>query len=564
MPNSYLNPYMKTLTNERNFLHDMYSLVVFKPVKAAINTFNGYTSRHFILTLLLIALGLAVEVQAQQLKINFSSQAQITDDVTAFHQYGDYVYSNRKVEGKSQLAYGANLKKIKMGLEITKYDENLKVDKVLSIDNNAKDIGPFDPLVHYGEKAIYVLYCKYNDDNKIKFYAAKVNPEELSIIDTKELFEYDQENQAILKAIKTMEETQTFFTVSEDGKNAWILHAGPKLILSCVIDFDLNIVQKAESTPVKLEKLVVTATHIGNDGNKVVVYRYDNPADPEFYTRGLFFEPANKKGSFKTITFKGGFAPGNLAIHGSKNSRKLYLGGEYFGDDYSYGGKGVVLGEIDFATHSILTPKFFPYPDSIKQRVLNLGFASKKKGEIVFVDRHLNYRFDEMENGTIVLSSDVKGGGSTSNYTFTYHGPIIQAFIKPDGNVVMNLIPKKQVAGSATGFYNHIFKDKLICIYGDHPKFQEKEFPDDKIGLVRMPGAIVPVANIYDSNGKFISRKMLINDTKGLQGNVMIDNLSKIDDNRFLMPVGKVKVNMVKYYTSVSQVSYVEVLNSDE
>lgn len=459
-----------------------------------------------------------------------------------------------------QFGFSANLKKVKYGVELTQYDEQLKELKKLSLDNGEKDFGPFSPRVHYGENAIYVMYFKFADDDKVKLYVSKVNPDDLSITVTKEIMEYDQKNQAFWGAVKTIEDTQIFYTVSDDGKNAWIVHASPTLILSSVIDGNLNIVQKTESVPVKLEKLLITGAYIANDGNKVLVYRHDNPALKEFYTRGVFFQPANAKGSFQTIKFPNGFFPGNLDLQQSRDGKKLYLGGEYFGEDYTYGGKGVLLGEINMISQSISTPKFYPYTDELKQRVLDLDFASKKKGEIVFADHHLNYRMDEMENGTIVLSADMQTSASTSNYTFTYSGPIVHAFIKPGGNVTMTLIPKKQAAGSVTSFFNYVFQDKLICVYADLAKFQEKEFEDKQIGLVRTVGGMIPVANIYDSEGKLLSRKMLVENEKQMKGNVMIGNRSKIGDNKFLFPVGESKVNMVKYYTSVNQVCYLEVL----
>ena len=554
---------MTTSENEQYPIRDIHFLPATENSNTAAPNAKGYTFKLFLTSLLLIFLSTTVDLQAQQLKIDFSSQGKdIKNDVTSFHRYGKYIYSNKTIWGKMQFAFSANLKKVKNGVEISKYDENLKVIKALSLDNNERDFGPFIPLVHYGENAIYVLYWKYTDDNKITLYATKINPEDLSITTTKELMHYDQKNQGLFAGLTTIEETKTFYTVSKDGKNVWVVHASPKLILSCVIDGDLNIVRKPESTLVKLEKLLVTGAHIGNDGNKVLVYRYDNPTNPEYFIRGLYFEPADKKGTFKTITFPSGYSPGNLVVQSSKNDMKLYLAGEYFGKDFFYGGQGVMLGEIDMATQSISTPKFFPYTDQIKQRVLDLDFASKKKGEIVFTDHNLNYRINEMDNGTIVLSSDHKSGTfvGASNTEFYYNGPIIHAFIKPDGNAVMNLIPKKQVAGSATEFFNYKYQDKLICIYGDHLKFLEKELPDQKIGLVRMPGGIIPVAVIYDSDGKLISKKILINDTKAIQGNVMIGDWSEIENNRFLMPIGRTKVNMIKYYTSISQMCYVEVL----
>lgn len=41
-------------------------------------------------------------------------------------------------------------------------------------------------------------------------------------------------------------------------------------------------------------------------------------------------------------------------------------------------------------------------------------------------------------------------------------------------------------------------------MYADLPKFQEKEFNDKEINLVRTVDGMIPVANIYDSDGKLL------------------------------------------------------------
>lgn len=509
--------------------------------------------------LLLGIMNWAISLPAQQLNVSFSPSVKVEDGVTDFHRYGNNLYSNKTNPGKSQLAYTMTLKKVTYGIELTQYDEQLNVLKTLLLDDGKKDFGPFNPLVHYGETAIYVMYFKFTDEDKIKMFVAKVDPKELKVVDTKEVMDYDQKNQGLFGIIKTIDDTHAFYTVSEDGKNAWIVCATPKLIASTVIDGDLNIVQKTELIP-KLNKLLITGAYIGSDGNKVLAYRYDNPDIREFYTRGLLFASANGKSSFVDIKFPDGYFPGNLMLHQSKNGKKLYLGGEYFGDDYAYGGRGVLLSEVNIASQSISTPAFYPYTQELKQRVYDLDFATRKKGEIVFMDHDLNYGINKMENGTVVLSADMSVSGSTTHATFTFTGPIIHVFIKPGGGATMTLVPKKQAAGSYTSFFNYVYKNKLVCISGDLASYQRREFKDKQIGLVRTTGDIIPVANIYDSDGKLLERKMLIEDANTMKGNVMISNCSKIGEGKFLFPIGKFKANMVKYYTQVNQLCYLEIL----
>ena len=147
------------------------------------------------------------------------------------------------------------------------------------------------------------MFFRFTDDEIIKLCVSKVNPEDLSIASTQEVMQYDQKNQALWGTVKTIEDTRTSYAVSEDGNQIWIVHASSKLILTSVIDADLKSVQKAEQVPIELKDLMITDLFIGNDGNKVLAYKYKDPDLKEFDARGLFFQPANENGSFQTIKF---------------------------------------------------------------------------------------------------------------------------------------------------------------------------------------------------------------------------------------------------------------------
>ena len=499
-------------------------------------------------------------LNAQQLKVNLTTPTKVEDDVTSFHRYGNYLYSDKVNWGKMQFAFTANLKKVTYGIELTQYDENLKEFKKLSIDDNKKDLGPFRPLVHYGEDAIYVMYFRFKDEDKMKMFVSKVDPKNMTVVNTKEIMEYDQRNMGLFGALKTIDDTEVFYTVSKNGKNVWIVNASPKLIGSTVIDGDLNIVQKAELIPVKLDKLTITGSYIGNDGNKVLAYQYDNPENPDFYARGLYFQPVNGKPAFVKVKLPNGYYPGNLTLQPSKKGDKLYIGGQYYKDDYTGGGKGVLLGEVNVSSQSMTTPTFYPFTQELKQRVYDLDFASKKKGELIFRDLKQNYGITEMENGTLVMSADMHITIEGTKASYNFRGPVIHVFIKPDGKATMTLIPKKQASSPYTSFFNYTFKDKLICVYADLLKFQKKDFADKDIDLIREADFMVPVANVYDSEGNLLERKVLVDDTKKLKGNVMISNRAKIGDNKFLFPIGEQKVSMVKYYTRVNHLCYLEIL----
>lgn len=511
--------------------------------------------------LLLLNICWSISMQGQQFNVNLTSPGSIKNSISPFKRYGKKLYTHEMEYTKSQAPYLTNFKKVQYKLELTQYDETFKELKKLSIDKGEKDLGPLSPVVHYGATAIYVLYSRFADDNKIKMYVAKVNPDNLSVITTKEVMEHDQKNQDFWRVLKRMEQSTILFTASADGKNMWIVQVSPTQVISTVIDDKLNVIQQSEPLPGKMENIQVTGTYIGNEGNKVLVCRYYSDDKNKDYDRAVFFQPANTKWVSKLINLPDGFSLGYLSVQESRTRTKLYFGAEYFAKKHDEGNRGVLLGEINIASQSISNPAIHPYTDELKQRILDLDFASRKNGEIVFLGRGIGYKITEMENGTIVLSGDMHTSASTTNgTTFYYVGPVIHVFIIPNGKANMTLIPKKQANDPVTEFFNYVYKDKLICVYADIPKFQQKELKDKQIGLVRRVVEMVPVANVYDSDGKLLERKMLIDSPKKIKGNVMLGGRSKLADNLFIFPVGKSKVNLMGYYTDVNEFCYLEIL----
>ena len=123
----------------------------------------------------------------------------------------------------------------------------------------------------------------------------------------------------------------------------------------------------------------------------------------------------------------------------------------------------------------------------------------------------------------------------------------------------MTLVAKKLLASSFTSFSAFVYKDKLICLYVDAPKFLEKEFEDKKLGVSSRMGELIPVASIYDADGKLIERKILMENRKGIKGNLEISHPSKINDNKYVFLVTSEKFTMTKLYSAVNQLGYLDI-----
>src|SRR6266542_5105746 len=77
--------------------------------------------------------------------------------------------------GHMQLAYTAKLNKVKYGINLYRYDNDMKEVQTLSLDDKQKDLGPFIPSFFTFGGKLHVLYYQYTNDNTIKFFLTQVN-----------------------------------------------------------------------------------------------------------------------------------------------------------------------------------------------------------------------------------------------------------------------------------------------------------------------------------------------------------------------------------------------------
>lgn len=495
--------------------------------------------------LLLLTISCAIHLHAQKFNVTLSPTTKLKD-VSSFHKYDDYIYSDRVFTDR---LHTVRLNKVTYGLKLTKYDKDLNEVKQVSFDNGENELGPFKPFVHYGTQSIYVIYFKWQKEEAIKMYAARVNPEDLSIVYDKEVAQYDQKNQTFSRMMDILDEAKTYYQVSGDGNLAWIIHYTSAAVLSVVIDGELNVIQKPVLTPVNRHiNLLLTDAYISNEGNKVFAY-----TDRFGRKNGLFFEMADRPGFFKDTILAKEFRTGNMRLDESKDGNRIYLAGDYYNEDYEET-PGVFLGEIDVLTNSVINVKPYPYTTELITRLTDLGFTSKKKKRY-FIETSQYYRMNELDDGTIVLSADIASPPKVSGFV----GPIVQVFIKPDGNTIMTLIPKNQVAEISSRFFTYSYENKLITIFTDTRKNQEKERTDYDIRTHYTSGNYIPVAYVFDSEGNFVSKQILIAAGENFKGDVLIDERSRYGEGKFIIPSAWLKVSLTKNFPEIVQLVLLEI-----
>lgn len=497
-------------------------------------------------------------LHAQQFNVKLSEPVKFDKESILCHRYDKHIISTKIDIEASQLAYTANLKKANYLVEITQYDEQLRELKTISLDSGRKILAPFKPVMNYGEGAIYVLYTKFTAEDKLGMHIATINPHDLTIMANKEIASYDQKNKHFMFGyLNTLENTALHLSVSGNGNYAWVSVVGPKMMVSAIVDGDLNMVQEPKSIPIDQKGFQVTGMQITNDGSTLMTYKEQFSDNINNFGFGLFIQPFQGKHSFQNIKIGAERVASDPDILQSQDGQTIYLGGEYWINPQKKKSEGIYVAQIDIQQKSIIRHQLYPYTEEIRQRVDDLGY-SRKNGD--FIDQGLLYRMYELSNGTLVLSADMHVTYTSNNTVFYNTGPIIFAFIKPDGKSTMTLIPKLQRRDIFTTYYNFVLEDKLLCFYSDKPQHHKSVYKDKQIEMENNSRDLVPVVSVFNSDGKILQSKMLIDDTDKMEGNVMIGATSYLGNYQFIMPIGKVTAGAMRYRTRIRQLCFLNIL----
>lgn len=119
------------------------------------------------------------------------------------------------------------------------------------------------------------------------------------------------------------------------------------------------------------------------------------------------------------------------------------------------------------------------------------------------------------------------------------------------------MISRNQSQTQASGCIYIPFQNKLMCIYSAYEKNIDSELTD-KVKKENETKELVLAAAIIGDDGKIISRKKMAENTGG-KNYFFISKASFNSDNHILIPIGRNKISMVKYYTELVQMASLEI-----
>lgn len=509
-------------------------------------------------TFLVLSLLYAVCLNAQTTTLSLSKKFSLKDPGStlfgAVMGAGDFYYSMVVDYKGMQFAYSATLNKIKYSIEIHKYDEDMKEVKKISLPGHGKDLGPFPPAVRLFHGKICVFYYKVLEDNTTKLSFSTIDPNTLTEMDSKDLYTFSDKNVGLFRMGDVIGNNSLLLELSPDKTQLLVAQSGnTKEVFTCCVDSNLAV-QKPKVSKIKnIDGFQLEAGCLDNAGN---LYFSFLSKSQDLKRRGLWLRNNKDEESFVNIkTGPGSLLVNKLSLKMARDKSQVYVFADYGQDNLA---EGVLLTTVDKLQHETGNAQLIPYPEEIKAKLKEAGFTQKfSNGFSVYP---ASYKYTELEDGTVVLtgfpeynvSNQVGNNGSVTMTTYRA-GPVINVFTK-EGKSRFDLIFRNQPRDEASSFIALPYQDKFVCIYTD---FRKNAYPEGA-GKIDRPRELVLTQATWGADGTLLGKKeVAARPDGGLT--YFINNATPMSDHSWWMPLGRNRVNMVRYYTEIEQWATLEV-----
>jgi len=511
----------------------------------------------------------ALFARAQTATVTLSQKFQLkdrglTNSTGTTCRLGNFFYCMEYEYKSRQFALSASLEKIKYGINLYKYTPDMKEVSKNSLNNGKKEFGPFDPQTVVLNNKLLLFYYQVQPDGGIKLFVKTVDPQTLNETEAKELYTISEDNVGLFKMEDAISHNNLALVKSPDEKELVVVQSGnTNEVFTCIINSN-NEVVKPMTTVIKddYQDFKLQDVFLDNKENKCFSYTYT--AD-KLNKRGVLVQ--NNKGKEAFLDFSTGntdWESNTLAFHLAKDNKTLYLYANYYGN---YLDEGVLLSSLDAEHLTYGKAQLFPYTDDIKQKMHKLGFGSKDDGN--YTVKRVDYTCTELEDGTLALtgypsatSSSTYTSGFTSSpvggsFPQSYQtvvtstaGPVINIFLK-GSQCKFGLLNRMQANSEASGYIPVAYKNTLVCIYCDSKKNLEAG-TDQKIKSSSKAADLVLIQAVISSDGAIISRKVISDAPEG-SNYFYLDYNKQLSDKSYLMPIGRQRMNMARYYTEIDQ-----------
>ena len=501
----------------------------------------------------------AIAMHAQNVTITLSKEFALKDPGStlneSMYKLGDFFYMMELDYKGMQLAYTAKLEKIKYAIIVHKYDSEMKEVAKYTV-GNGKEFGPFPGHMVIYDNQLVVFYYQVQEGHIIKLLMTAIDPGALAEQTTKELYNITEKNTGFFGMINSINNNSLKIWPSpEQGKLLLCQSGNTPEIFSCVINNKFDVVQSRTSVvKVKYPDFKVNNAYIDDNGNNYFSYTYTLD---KVNKRGILAQTAGNKEAYVDFTSGNALWEANvLSFHKSADNATLYVYANYYGDFLD---EGLMVTTFNTPTLKFGKPDFYAYPQHVRERMKKMGFAEKQKGTITV--RRVDFVCNDMEDGTLAFSGTpvfAVSGETSKGYTIskTYTGPIINFFVK-NSNYNIGIVYRSIPEADPAGVIVMPFKNNLLLIYNDGPKninIKDTSDYDD----VSKPSGLVLAKALVSANGEVLSKQQISDNPVG-SNYFFTTYRQRLGANRYLIPIGRERVNMVRYFTEIVQWATIDI-----
>jgi hypothetical protein len=409
---------------------------------------------------------------------------------------------------KAKLAYTIKLDKLKFGIKLSSYDQNMKLKKELQLQSGESTFGPFTPQIEEINEKFYLFYFKMKEQGAVSVscMAAEIDADNLAIGKEVELFSTDLKNFGMFKVFSLLSKSSFRVATSPDDSKAMVMWAtgmSNEYYLT-VFDKSMNVLWKKKENASISDEIVLNSVCIDNAGTVYITYDTDKEDDVQ-----KLIVSEQKKRTERDLNIEGG-NPFQVIAVASTSGNFIHLVGTYKNASDNLAGvfhQKLPLGQAR-ASAAVKT-EFSP---ELVERLDKLGWAndkSKKYGLYL-----LGMTAVATEGDNIAMTGCFRKTVVTDRSSQHYSGSILGILFN-DGKATIGLLPKQRISASTTmgdSYFAIASGEHIVIFYNDYDKNVEKGITD-KFTNATDPSILVLVAATMDHHGNF-QRKVVIDLTK--------------------------------------------------
>ena len=449
------------------------------------------------------------------------------------------------------LSYGFGWNKVRLGIQVVQYDNNMRVIKRHDLSEGKRVYGPFLTDIKLINKKVYIIYHEVQEPNSIgNIMAVEINQETLEAGKPKVIAEVAHTSYNLEFSEDLQNKFKYYIKTSPDKKkNMLVLNTGNELFFVSVMDENLNIIWNRKDAISEDARFVYQSFLVDNSANVYIAYKACNKELNTANTNSKI-SIYHQTGSANKLTLNldactiqsfgisSSLADNNIInIGGLYTKNPTHRGGQY--GDISGSLTGAFNGTLNCSNFSVSKLTQTVFPDSLISQFEKDGWASLHKKSYGLTGALSTQIFDK-ENGNIDIVGEFSSVDNGIHVSTINTGSILNINFTSSG-VFFTRIPKyRSSAESTMGNSYHAFpyKDNIFIFYNDNENNLHKDIIE-KPSNSNTYKNLVLIAALIDNKGNVIRQPLI--DFRSENYLSITECMVNLASDKLFLPMYKIK-----------------------